>query len=303
MISESAAVLSLLWVGVVGFRGVLWRLGRVGVDYGQVLGIADFDLYHPLLQLHSHRLAIYSVIVFFVDQLLWKSHLWSISIVLLPIVYVTVMKDPLCSALKKHFKQALFMSNNQVTTPLVIFSDVLCSYARLLAITFRILFKDAIFTSSELYGEYICGLLVALPFWIRMRQCLQEASSVHKNTTPTRSLMNALRYATNFPVIFLSFYSTSFAKLWIFTTILNQLFNLYWDCFMDWNLAVMTSTDILLIVSTVLVRVVWAMRAVCPTWFTQPSVHYTVIAAEVVRRMIWMLLRVQSLSCLLDTAV
>lgn len=55
----------------------------------------------------------------------------------------------------------------------------------------------------QIRTSYLNSLLASLPYVFRFRQCLSE---VYTGSTPTprRSLLNALKYATAFPVIVLS---------------------------------------------------------------------------------------------------
>ncbi|GAA5880690.1 hypothetical protein JCM3774_002796 [Rhodotorula dairenensis] len=104
--------------------------------------------------------------------------------------------------------------------------------------------------------------MTALPYIFRFRQCLSE---VYTGSTPTprRSLLNALKYATAFPVIVLSAMQTvigdpfdpdeapheagerfigrtTLFNLWILAVMINSLYSFWWDVTNDWGLSLLT---------------------------------------------------------------
>ncbi|GAA5979881.1 hypothetical protein JCM10908_001450 [Rhodotorula pacifica] len=104
--------------------------------------------------------------------------------------------------------------------------------------------------------------MTSLPYIFRFRQCLSE---VYTGSTPTprRSLLNALKYATAFPVIILSAMQTvigdpfdpdetvheageqwigrtTLFNLWILAVLINSLYSFWWDVTNDWGLSLLT---------------------------------------------------------------
>jgi hypothetical protein len=103
----------------------------------------------------------------------------------------------------------------------------------------------------------------SLPYIFRFRQCLSE---VYTGSTPTprRSLLNALKYATAFPVIVFSAMQTiigdpfdpdegevheagerwigrtTLFNLWIAAVLVNSLYSFWWDVTNDWGLSLLT---------------------------------------------------------------
>lgn len=104
-------------------------------------------------------------------------------------------------------------------------------------------------------------LLISLPYLIRFRQCLSEyrtSSPLGRQTRSTRSLYNALKYASAFPVIWLSAWQRKTPDtqvpgepnhhalyvsmhgmiqiLWLGAVLFNTLFSFWWDITNDWGL-------------------------------------------------------------------
>lgn len=104
-------------------------------------------------------------------------------------------------------------------------------------------------------------LLISLPYLIRFRQCLSEyrtSSPLGRQTRSTRSLYNALKYASAFPVIWLSAWQRKtpdtqvpgepnhhalyvsmhgmIQVLWLAAVLFNTLFSFWWDITNDWGL-------------------------------------------------------------------
>lgn len=152
------------------------------------------------------------------------------------------------------------------TFPAILLADILTSFAKV--------FGDVWLTACFLVprkehhtwwngrGSWVVPLLVSLPYGIRLLQCLAEyrTNSVgavqgrHESATSTRSrrpLGNALKYASSFPVIWISASQSSRAggvpdenqanglwQLWLLSVFVNSLFSFWWDVTNDWGLQV-----------------------------------------------------------------
>ncbi|KAK9237137.1 EXS family-domain-containing protein [Lipomyces kononenkoae] len=93
---------------------------------------------------------------------------------------------------------------------------------------------------------YVVPTIVAIPYLIRLRQCLTDF--LRSGARDTTHLLNAAKYATTFPVIILSTMQTSSDNaspefgaltrynLWILSMVVNSLFSFYWDVTKDWDL-------------------------------------------------------------------
>ncbi|UZJ54400.1 hypothetical protein CBS101457_003720 [Exobasidium rhododendri] len=140
--------------------------------------------------------------------------------------------------------------------PQILFADILTSFARV--------FGDLWLTMCFLWpksdtpawwngkGSVAVPILVSLPYAIRLRQCLSEYNMSQPapgtNEKPLKPLYNAAKYASAFPVIWLSVMqgdaknqdettnSSAFFYLWILSVLLNSFFSFWWDVTHDWGL-------------------------------------------------------------------
>lgn len=139
----------------------------------------------------------------------------------------------------------------------VVLADILTSYARVfgeLWLTMCFLWPK---TDTPAWwngkGSVAVPLLVSLPYFIRFRQCLSEynvsSPSLADGKRHMKPLFNAAKYASAFPVIWLSvLQGTSlpgddhltranvYFYLWIGSVFINSLFSFWWDVTHDWGL-------------------------------------------------------------------
>ncbi|KAG0240977.1 hypothetical protein BGX31_001559 [Mortierella sp. GBA43] len=189
--------------------------------------------------------------------------------IMVPIVgYLTVLVMifvPLNILFKKEryrflrsMKKALFSGfKSEVTFADVILADILTSFARVfgdLAVALCLMFLDRDGTISDVcYGSIFVPIMTSIPYCIRLRQCISEY--IESNYTIERHIMNALKYASAFPVIIVSsmqksskaaslkglkydgyFTDNSLFKLWLFFVAINSFYSFYWDIYHDWSL-------------------------------------------------------------------
>ncbi|KAG6332703.1 hypothetical protein ID866_6384 [Astraeus odoratus] len=153
-------------------------------------------------------------------------------------------------------------SNSPIYFSDVIFADILTSYAKVLGdvwLSFWMLLPGGSMLSipsHEGWYQWILPTLMSLPYTIRLRQCFIEYRS--PTNTSRRPLLNMIKYASSFPVIFLSaaqrlvvsdFVEThgeptmqgawygrhSLFKLWLFAAVTNSLYSFWWDLTNDWG--------------------------------------------------------------------
>ncbi|KAI8098897.1 EXS family-domain-containing protein [Halteromyces radiatus] len=114
-------------------------------------------------------------------------------------------------------------------------------------------------TQNAYYRDIMVPLIISLPYFIRLRQCISEYIESRGETR--RHLFNALKYASAFPVIILSavqkkasIYITetgsipttwwidesNLFRLWMIAVFVNSLYSFWWDISMDWNLIQVT---------------------------------------------------------------
>ncbi|KAF8380811.1 hypothetical protein HHK36_028305 [Tetracentron sinense] len=97
-------------------------------------------------------------------------------------------------------------------------------------------------------ADSVCGshsiaipLVLVFPYIFRFFQCLRQ----YKDTGEKTTLLNALKYSTAVPVIFLSAlkyhvfpdrWTNIFRPLWLLSSFINSLYSFYWDVTRDWDL-------------------------------------------------------------------
>ncbi|KAH9732223.1 EXS domain-containing protein [Citrus sinensis] len=98
-------------------------------------------------------------------------------------------------------------------------------------------------------ADSVCGshsiaipLVLVFPYLCRLLQCLRQ----YKDTKEKTTLLNALKYSTAVPVIFLSAlkyhvfphkWSSVYRPLWLLSSVINSLYSFYWDVTRDWDLS------------------------------------------------------------------
>jgi hypothetical protein len=297
-ISESLVILLLILLGLVSFRIALNIIQcTLHADFGQVTSVPyyDYEQYDKVLCLHSHRLAIYTVFAYFIDRIFVASG-FSRLLLLPPLLYIVWAKDVALQGFKVCLLDVILMTKKDVEIGANIFADTLTSYSRLLPAVYGVIL------GPQRHDHIVSAILVSIPFWIRMRQCLQEffysrsddgkKSGSHQSI---RSIVNALRYALNFPVIALALYP-EYQWAWRLLTIILTIANFAWDYFMDWNSSLFGHLETSILVFTILVRVMWVVRVYFPLMYENRLPHYSLIGLEIGRRMAWLVLRVQALA-------
>lgn len=152
----------------------------------------------------------------------------------------------------------------------VILADVLTSFAKVLGDVWL----SVVIVLYSVYGVPVnerllwaqqssiaVPLLISVPYLVRLRQCISEyrtASPLGRQTRSTRPLYNALKYASAFPVIWLSAWQRKtpdtqvpgepghhalfvsvhglVQALWLVAVLFNTLFSFWWDLTNDWGL-------------------------------------------------------------------
>ncbi|KAG8746355.1 hypothetical protein FRC10_005344 [Ceratobasidium sp. 414] len=148
----------------------------------------------------------------------------------------------------------------------VILADVLTSFAKVIAdlwISTCMILPSGTLLRAKTEGavsESVVPLMMALPYAIRFRQCMMEY--IGSKRTSGRALANAVKYATAFPVIFLSvaqrssltgpldaksedeispsgYFDNKVFKLWLLAVIVNSVYSFWWDVTNDWGLTLL----------------------------------------------------------------
>jgi hypothetical protein len=144
----------------------------------------------------------------------------------------------------------------------ILLADALTSYARVLGdlyVSFCMFFTDGLAATSK--PNRACGkdivvpIIIAVPFAIRLRQCLTEYVRSRRTTTRremnkgNQHLANALKYSTSFPVIWLAaklrnynplefhgYSEMTIMRLLFIFSFINSSYSFWWDVVKDWDL-------------------------------------------------------------------
>lgn len=148
----------------------------------------------------------------------------------------------------------------------VVLADILTSFSQVLGDVWLSLWMlipgNSILIPPAESGllRWILPIIMSLPYLIRLRQCIVEYG--HQGNP--RSLYNALKYATAFPVIYLSAAQHIVAeelvkkkgpkaletswhgehrlfRLWLLAATVNSLYSFWWDVANDWGLNLLKS--------------------------------------------------------------
>ncbi|KAH6832037.1 EXS family protein [Perilla frutescens var. hirtella] len=173
-------------------------------------------------------------------------------------------------------------------------------------------------------ADSVCGshsiaipIVLVLPYIFRFFQCLRQ----YKDTREKTSLLNALKYSTAVPVIFLSAlkyhvfpekWTNIYRPLWLLSSVFNSLYSFYWDITRDWDLSCFTRifkfskphivTHLLHGRNWVYIWVIGSNLILRCTWTYKLSAHlrhnyltvFAITALEMLRRFQWVFFRVEN---------
>ncbi|XP_057956487.1 uncharacterized protein LOC131149768 isoform X2 [Malania oleifera] len=173
-------------------------------------------------------------------------------------------------------------------------------------------------------ADSVCGshsvaipLVLVLPYIFRLFQCLRQ----YKDTREKTTLLNALKYSTAVPVIFLSAlkyhvfpdrWTNIYRPLWLLSSVLNSLYSFYWDVTRDWDLSGFTRifkfnkphicSHLLYGRKWVYFSVIGSNLILRCTWTYKLSAHlrhnhltvFAITALEMLRRFQWVFFRVEN---------
>ncbi|KAG5540164.1 hypothetical protein RHGRI_020407 [Rhododendron griersonianum] len=172
-------------------------------------------------------------------------------------------------------------------------------------------------------ADSVCGshavaipVVLVLPYIFRLFQCLRQYKDSGEKTT----LLNALKYSTAIPVIFLSAlkyhvfpdrWTNIYRPLWLLSSVLNSLYSFYWDVTRDWDLSGFTRifkfskpnifSHLLYGRKWVYLWVIGSNLVLRCTWTYKLSAHlrhnyltvFAITALEMIRRFQWVFFRVE----------
>ncbi|PKA65857.1 Phosphate transporter PHO1-2 [Apostasia shenzhenica] len=206
-------------------------------------------------------------------------------------------------------------------------ADILTSMSKVLSDLERSICRmvnHQVATIAWFEADSICGshsvvipLVLVFPYLCRFFQCLRQ----YKDTKEKTSLLNALKYSTAIPVIFLSAlkyhvlpekWTGFYRPLWLFSSILNSLYSFYWDITRDWDLSIFSRvfkfknpnlcTNLFYGRIWVYYWVLSSNLVLRCTWTYKLSAHlrhnyitvFTITALEIFRRFQWIFFRVEN---------
>nr|DAD30314.1 TPA_asm: hypothetical protein HUJ06_009165 [Nelumbo nucifera] len=203
-----------------------------------------------------------------------------------------------------------------LTSMAKVFSDLERSVCRMVH---RQVATIAWFEADSVCGSHSIAipLVLVFPYMCRFLQCLRQ----YKDTKEKTTLLNALKYSTAVPVIFLSAlkyhvlpdrWTNNFRPLWLLSSVVNSLYSFYWDVTRDWDLSGFTRifkfskqhicSNLLYGRQWVYFWVIGSNLVLRCTWTYKLSAHlrhnyltvFTITALEILRRFQWIFFRVEN---------
>ncbi|XP_068657040.1 uncharacterized protein [Aristolochia californica] len=206
-------------------------------------------------------------------------------------------------------------------------ADILTSMAKVFSDLERSacrMFHQQVATIAWFEADSVCGshsvaipLALVLPYLCRLFQCLRQFS----DTKEKAALLNALKYSTAVPVIFLSAlkyhvdpdnWTNVYRPLWLLSSVLNSLYSFYWDVTRDWDLGVFSRifkfknphlcSNMLYGRQWVYYWAIGSNLILRCTWTYKLSAHlrhnyltvFTIMVLEMLRRFQWIFFRVEN---------
>ncbi|XP_019055871.1 PREDICTED: SPX and EXS domain-containing protein 5-like isoform X2 [Nelumbo nucifera] len=206
-------------------------------------------------------------------------------------------------------------------------ADILTSMAKVLSDLERSvchMVHQQVATIAWFEADSVCGshsiaipLVLVLPYICRLFQCLRQ----YKDTKEETTLLNALKYFTAVPVIFLSAlkyhvfpdrWTKIYRPLWLLSSVINSLYSFYWDVIQDWDLSIFSPifrfnrpricSNMLYGRKWVYFWAIGSNLILRCTWTYKLSSHlrhnyltvFTITALEILRRFQWVFFRVEN---------
>ncbi|KAK6919397.1 EXS, C-terminal [Dillenia turbinata] len=194
-----------------------------------------------------------------------------------------------------------------------VFSDMERSVCRMIH---RQVATIAWFEADSVCGSHAVAipLVLVLPYLFRFFQCLRQ----YKDTGEKTTLLNALKYSTAVPVIFVSAlkyhvipdkWTSVYRPFWLLSSVVNSMYSFYWDVTRDWDLSRIfifnkphICTHLLYGRRWVYFWVIGSNLILRCTWTYKLSAHlrhnyltvFTITALEIFRRFQWVFFRVEN---------
>ncbi|KAH9732924.1 EXS domain-containing protein [Citrus sinensis] len=217
-----------------------------------------------------------------------------------------------------------------ITFPDFFLADILTSMAKVFSDLERSICRMVhrqVATIAWFEADSVCGshsiaipLVLVFPYLCRLLQCLRQ----YKDTKEKTTLLNALKYSTAVPVIFLSAlkyhvfphkWSSVYRPLWLLSSVINSLYSFYWDVTRDWDLSGFSRifkfnkpsffSNLLYGRQWIYFWVIGSNLILRCTWTYKLSAHlrhnhltvFAVAVLEMLRRFQWIFFRVENMAC------
>lgn len=201
----------------------------------------------------------------------------------------------------------------------VLIADSLCSLSRVfydLGMSFLFfLLPSLLMTSSEnvvnlahFVSVALSSLFAAIPFIIRIRQCLANRSALNDSSIQYRlNSFNIYKYISAFPPLILALLVSLGLQLndyMIYFSLFHSIYGYFWDCLFDWGVwNLLTSTTgqshhlpyaylYLAVVINAFLKFAWAFQEISLFSVSPWGVVFILEIIEILRRFIWILFRV-----------
>ncbi|KAG2150900.1 EXS family-domain-containing protein [Suillus clintonianus] len=286
-------VLFLIGLGILGWATNLHGLHLLGIDAGSALDLHSGRIFLPTTSSSprpssSPRVAYMPIYRLFAGYTAWCFAGWSFfrlathsnamlvdafkfipALSSLGVLTTLICPFELCQKRERDLflqsaARCLFSSmDSPVYFSDVVFADVFTSFAKVFGDVWlslcMLLPHGSLLSPPPLDGlsQWVLPALMSLPYIVRFRQCLIELRS--PTNTSKRPLFNALKYASSFPVIFLSAAQRIVVldlaeekgeliarepwhgehplfRLWLLAAAVNSLYSFWWDLTNDWGL-------------------------------------------------------------------
>ncbi|KAF7109961.1 hypothetical protein CFC21_110136 [Triticum aestivum] len=282
----------------------LWVFAQSSVNYVKVFDLAQTHLSHREIW----RVLLYAILLIVLlspfDMFYLSSRFYFLRTMLRIVLPLQAITFP------DFFLADIFTSMSKV------FSDLERSVCRMV--------NRQVATIAWFEADSICGshsiaipLVLVLPYLCRFFQCIRQ----YKDTKEKSCLLNALKYSTAVPVIFLSAlkyhvfpdqWVSFYRPLWLISGVINSLYSFYWDIKRDWDLSILTRifmfkspstwTSLLYGRNWVYYWVLGSNLVLRCTWTYKLSAHlrhnyltvFAITALEMLRRFQWVFFRVEN---------
>lgn len=322
--------LFLCAVGTYLFTVVLRILNGRDVDAAKLLGYGwgRDKLLHDARQMNLLLWTVYGgsmlASLLRVSTPLVVSSAWGIVL----FVLFLVPGESMGGSLRNTFRAALLRTvnplNYRAPTLLseIVVGDILTSYAKVLAEWDALLFCFLLIGSTPsgpCLPSLLSVFLVCYPFYCRLRQCLSDWMVEPRQWRP---FLNALKYATSFPLIYVSYLlvnpqsDPAWRSIWLTLVSLNTVYGIIWDLIVDWDLfkfdagprlrtAQLFSDRRRVYYAAVLVNVAcrasWTLKFILSAYPSNKAGHFldskdgllVLQLIEIFRRFIWLIFRLE----------